>query len=67
MNSFESLYLIELETYNPMVRETEEPIPLDPMGKKVGFSESGTAAGVYILKILPVRLRSICGGSECLR
>lgn len=44
---------VGLGTYASMVRATEGPFPLDPIGKKIRLSEQGTAASVDMLKLLP--------------
>lgn len=67
LKCFESAECIGLWTYAPMVRTIERPISLDPSGKKIGLTESGTAVSVKGLKLLSSGLRELYCGTACLR
>lgn len=58
---------IEFPTYAFIVATTDRPIPLDPIGKKIGLPEPGIVASLVMLEIFPGRLRKFYSGKVCLR
>lgn len=53
--------------YDPMVRWTEGLVSSDPTDKKIGLPDPGTTESVYMLNVLPGRIRELYSGKAYLK